>query len=303
MTPHVSVVLPTRNRLPQLRRALAGVAAQSFRDCEVIVVDDGSTDGTREWLSDGCAGVRFVTTPAPGGAGAARNRGIAQARGELIAFLDDDDVWRPAYLEQQVRHLDANREAALSYADHVEIDASGRARRPDTRALMKYRTVLVRMLAESFIHTMSVVMCRRGLFDALGHFDESLHIVHDLEWYARLLAAGQQFVHLPQTLVGRAVPGGLVTRHRQWLEEERRVVETTFAAGATVPGDERLVRACRSLYFARLGFSRGDVPFGLACLADALRTSTRWTLRIAARRVDRRLQRPDRAETREAAAP
>jgi glycosyltransferase involved in cell wall biosynthesis len=302
VTPRVSVIVPTRDRLQQLQRALAGVAAQSFRDREVLVVDDGSTDGTRKWLSAVGYRVRLVTNAAPGGAGAARNRGIEQARGELIAFLDDDDIWRPSYLEQQVGHLDANRDASLSYADHLEIDASGRASRPDTRALMKYDTPLVRMLAESFIHTMSVVVCRRGLFEVLGPFNESLHIVQDLEWYARLLSSGERVVHLPETLVGRAVPGGLVTKHRQWLDEERRVVETVFVAGEVNTRDARLIRAYRSLFFAHLGLSKGDISFGLMRLADALLTSPSSTLSIAARRVGRRLQRPDRAGPWDAAA-
>lgn len=300
--PRVSVVLPTRDRLRQLQRALAGVEAQSFRDHEVLVVDDGSTDGTREWLSAGRAGARLVTMPAPGGASAARNRGIEQARGDLIAFLDDDDTWRPSYLEQQVNHLDGHRDAALSYADHLEIDARGRTSRPDTQALMDYPTLLVRMLAEGYIHTMSVVVCRQSLFDTLGPFNESLQIVHDLEWYTRLLGSGQRFVHLPHTLVERAVPGGLVTRHRQWFEEERRVLETTFAAAEVNRANERMVRAYRSLFFGRLGLSRGDIAFGLLRLADALHASPLWTLRIAARRVVRRLQRSDRAAAWEAAA-
>ena len=290
MTPRVSIVLPTRDRLRQLQRALASVDAQSFRDHELIVIDDGSTDGTREWLTAEPAGARLVTTATPRGAGAARNRGIEAARGELIAFLDDDDVWRPTYLEQQIAHLDANPDVALSWAVHLQVDGNGRTSRPDTRALMEYSSPLVRMLSEGFIHTMSVVVCRRELFATLGPFNENARIVHDLEWYARLMAAGQRFIHLPQTLVLRAMPGGLVTSHRDWFEEERRVVDAVFAAASSNPADERLVRAYRALFFAHLGLSKADLRFGLARLADALLTSPFSTARVGARRLVRRLQ-------------
>jgi len=82
--------------------------------------------------------VRVVWSTTPRGAGAARNRGIATARGEFIAFLDDDDTWQPAYLELQLRHLAAAPEAALSYADHLEVDSRGRRSRPDTEALLAW---------------------------------------------------------------------------------------------------------------------------------------------------------------------
>src|SRR5215210_1948797 len=106
VTPRVSVIVPTRDRLTMLRRALAGVQAQRFGDFEVIVVDDGSADETAEWLRSRRTDIRLVTSTTPGGAAAARNRGLDSARGELVAFLDSDDIWQPSYLDEQVAHLD-----------------------------------------------------------------------------------------------------------------------------------------------------------------------------------------------------
>lgn len=301
MTPRVSVVVPTRNRLGTLRRALTGVEAQRFRDFEVLVIDDGSTDGTAAWLHAERPGVRVLATGGAGSA-AARNAGIEHARGELVAFLDDDDVWRPAYLEAQVEHLDANPAAALSWADHFEVGPGGRASRPDTRALLVYASPLVRLLAESFIHTMSVVVCRRSIFDDFGRFAERLAIVHDLDWYSRLLAGGGSFVHLERALVGRGVPGGLVTLHRRWFREERSLLDEAFAASPAQRTHERMVRAYRSLYFARVGLAAGDLPFGLLRLGEAFLTSPHWTVAIACRRVLRRLQAERGPEPRDAAA-
>ena len=290
MTPRVSVVMPTRDRLAKLGRALSGVDGQRFRDFEVIVVDDGSVDATVPWLRAQCPGVRVLAMERPGGAARARNRGLELACGELIAFLDDDDVWQPAYLEAQVEHLDAHPTAALSYTDHVERDASGRPSRPDTQPLFAYPSPFVRLLTESFIHTLSVVVCRREAFDRFGRFDEGLNIVHDLDWYRRVLVGGGDFVYLPRPLVERGVPGGLVTSHRRWFQEERTAHAQAFAGNPADAGHERMVRAYRSLFFARVGLAGRDLSFGFSRLAGALRESPYWTIRIAALRLLRRVR-------------
>jgi glycosyltransferase involved in cell wall biosynthesis len=210
-------------------------------------------------------------------------------RGELIAFLDDDDVWQPGYLEAQVEHLSAHSTAMLSYTDHVETDASGCSSRPDTRPLFIYPNPFVRLLAESFIHTMSVVVCRREAFARFGQFDESLNIVHDLDWYRRVLVGGGSFIYLPRPLVERGVPGGLVMWHRRWFQEERTAHAWAFAENPADAGHERMIRAYRSLFFARLGLAKRDLRFGFSRLAGAVRESPYWTLRIAALRLLRRL--------------
>jgi glycosyltransferase involved in cell wall biosynthesis len=103
----VSVVIPLYNKAPHVGRALRSVSAQTFRDFEVVVVDDGSTDGgAREVEASGDARVRLVAQ-ANAGPGAARNRGVGEARGRLLAFLDADDEWLPGFLEEAVRALDA----------------------------------------------------------------------------------------------------------------------------------------------------------------------------------------------------
>jgi glycosyltransferase involved in cell wall biosynthesis len=288
VTPRVSVVVPTRNRQQQLARALASVRAQHFRNFEVLVVDDGSTDETVPWLRATCPEVRILVMERPRGAAAARNRALEHARGDLVAFLDDDDLWRPTYLEGQVRLLDASPAADLSYADHIEIDPAGRVSRPDTRPLLAYPSALAWLLAECFIHTLSVVVCRRQVFERVGRFDESLTIVHDLDWYRRVVASGASVVHLPGEHVERAVPGGLVTSHRTWAREELVVLMRAFADDAEDGGAERIVRATRSLFFARVGLAKGDLLFGLRQLAEAFRRAPGWSVRIAGLRILRR---------------
>ncbi|MCM2268968.1 MAG: glycosyltransferase, partial [Thermoanaerobaculia bacterium] len=193
----VSVVVPTRDRRAALERALASVDAQTHAEVELLVVDDGSRDETASWLARARPAAR-VLAGGGRGAGGARNRGLEAAQGELVAFLDDDDRWRPSYLATQVAWLAARPDVDLAYADHVEVDAAGRVGAPDLRPLAGYDSELIALLAEGGIHTMSVVVCRRSAYVRWGGFDESLRVVQDLEWYARLLAGGARLARLPQ---------------------------------------------------------------------------------------------------------
>jgi len=123
--PAVSVVIPTRDRRDLLGAALSSVLGQSGVDLEVLVVDDGSSDGTAEMvtgLRDGR--VRLLRRERAGGVSAARNRGIAEATGGWIALLDDDDLWAPDKLARQLDAMEAVGRA-WGYAGAVEIDADG----------------------------------------------------------------------------------------------------------------------------------------------------------------------------------
>jgi glycosyltransferase involved in cell wall biosynthesis len=303
MSPRVSVVVATRNRRALLERALASVAAQRFRDFEVLVADDASDDGTAAWLRSAHPEIRVVAAAHPLGAAGVRNRAIDQARGEFVAFLDDDDRWHPGFLDAQVAQLDAHREAELATTGHVEVDPSGRISRPDLRPLFEYPDPLVRFLAECPVHTMSVVACRRSAFARVGPLDEGLSIVHDFDWFVRLALLGGKHVHEDEELVERALPGGLVTRHRRWFAEEREVHRRALAASAIARRYRRLVRASRALLFARVGLARGDFRFGLARLAEAFAVAPVDATRIVALRLLRQLCR-DRQTANEAwAAP
>jgi len=114
--PRVSIIIPTYNRASLLREALESVFAQTYQDFEVIVVDDGSTDGTGEILKDLLDKVRYIRQENLG-CGAARNRGMEEAKGEYIAFLDSDDLWMDFKLELQVAILDKMSDVGFLYSD------------------------------------------------------------------------------------------------------------------------------------------------------------------------------------------
>src|ERR1044071_7041476 len=100
--PRVSVVIPTRDRAHLLQRTLASVLKQSIDSLEVIVVDDASNDAASTAAAAAHPRVRLLRNPEPSGVSVARNRGIAAARGDWIAFCDDDDLWAPSKLQQQL---------------------------------------------------------------------------------------------------------------------------------------------------------------------------------------------------------
>ena len=105
--PRVSVIVPVFNRAGSIPRALESVAAQTFQDYEIIVVDDGSTDGSADVVERlGLARVRLIRSPQNRGAAAARNIGISAASGQWIAFLDSDDFWAPDKLAHQLAALE-----------------------------------------------------------------------------------------------------------------------------------------------------------------------------------------------------
>ena len=119
--PRVSVIIPVFNRLRLVSRAIDSVFAQTFRDIEVVVVDDASTDGTADALAARRPELRLIRLERNGGPARARNAGLAAARGELAAFLDSDDLWLPAKLARQLVHF----EDPSVVCAHGEVDLVG----------------------------------------------------------------------------------------------------------------------------------------------------------------------------------
>jgi glycosyltransferase involved in cell wall biosynthesis len=187
--PEVSVVIPTRNRWQLLlRHGLASALRQEDVDVEVVVVDDGSDDGSAEKLEAlDEPRVRAVRRPQRGGQALALNAGIEAARGEWIAFLDDDDVWSPRKLRVQ---LDAAKQASASfvYGSMVAVDSEGRVLESfptpppqDLRRLLRRQNVL---------RCPSSVMARADLVRRVGGLDEHLNELTDWDFFIRLADAG-----------------------------------------------------------------------------------------------------------------
>ncbi len=298
--PRFSVIVPTCNRLEKLRRALSSLERQSFTDYELLLVDDGSVDGTRDYVASGrltcdfpgLLQLRTLRNNRGAGAGKARNQALELAKGELIAFLDDDDEWLPGYLHEQAARLDRNPSASACVARHLEFDARGRIREPDLEVLLEYDSPLIYLLTESFVHSMSVLAARRSAFEEIGLLNPGFSITHDWEWCSRLLLAGKTL--LPPAgpvLVLHEVPGGLVTRLGEWYEEEQAILNGIFEHHTEYATYRRGVMAYRNLLFSRLGFSRGEALFGMRRLASAISASPAAAARIIYMKLGRLMQR------------
>ncbi|MDX6768439.1 MAG: glycosyltransferase [Elusimicrobiota bacterium] len=179
--PAVSVLIPTHDRLEYLPRTLESVYAQTFGDFEVVVSDDGSTDGTARWLrARRWPRLRVVRSVSRRGPAAARNAALARARGEFIAFLDSDDLWEPGYLAALCGRLRRSR-AQVACSDMCTIDSAGRVIRRDFyRRNRKVRDPRFEALSGlPFCPGLASCVVRRAAFDEVGGFDEGFRKIHD----------------------------------------------------------------------------------------------------------------------------
>jgi len=206
--PRVSVVLPTWNRKRLLGEAIASVLAQTYQDYEVLVVDDGSTDGTAAWVQESVtdARVRYLGQENRG-VSAARNAGIRAARGELIAFQDSDDLWLPSKLARQVPLFD-RPEVGFVFCGSARQDGAGgfrEVRHPGA----EYRGHAVgAMIRRNMMPTPSVMIRKRIALET-GPMYEDLVFGEDWNYWLRI-AARCEVDFAPEVLVHfRDTPGGL----------------------------------------------------------------------------------------------
>ena len=184
MTTEVSVIIPTYNRCAMLLEAIDSVLAQSTQSFELIVIDDGSTDGTAEHLMGLGKTIRIERIEHSGPA-AARNRGVALAGAPLIAFLDSDDLWAPTKLERQLGFMRANSEYAISQTNEIWI-RNGRRVNPGLRHRKRAGDIFIDSLRTCLI-SMSATIMRTDLFRSLGGFDESMDATEDYDLWLRIL--------------------------------------------------------------------------------------------------------------------
>ncbi len=182
----VSVIIPTYNRGYIIRRALQSVYNQTWKDFEIIVVDDGSTDNTRVILEEECLkhpNVKYIRHEVNKGVSAARNTGILHSKGEYIAFLDSDDRWFPTKLREQLRVFQFDREEiGLVYTGYKWYEPNGNV----IDVIPKYGGyVFNKLLSNNFIACSSVIVPRKVL-DVVGLFDKHLITNQDYDMWLRI---------------------------------------------------------------------------------------------------------------------
>ena len=197
--PRVSVIVPTYNRPAFLREALASIYAQTYQDCEIVVVDDGSTgaarEGTQQVIREFSQELRLPLShifQVNQGVSTARNRGVAASRGELLAFLDSDDVWLPEKLSQQVDFFDAQPGMQICQTEEIWIRHGVRVN-PHKKHKKPSGDIFIPSLALCLVSP-SCVMMRRALFDRMGGFDEQLPACEDYDLWLHISV--QELVYL-----------------------------------------------------------------------------------------------------------
>lgn len=274
--PRVSVVIPAFNAATFIEQTLATAQRQTLTTLEIIVVDDGSSDGTAAVVGRAAAvdsRVRLITQPNRG-LSAARNRGIAEARGDFIAFLDHDDLWQPDKLALQVAVLDRDDEIAVASCYSAIIDQDHRC------VGWRYGGdanghVYQQMLQWDMVSGGSVATIRRTALAAVGEFDETLHVREDWDMWIRL-ARRFPFATVPRTLVGYTRrPSNASRDYDRMLQEGTTVLAKVSRED---PGFGRFAyRFCRARdCFAVAGFCAIDGETSMAW--RFLRESVAWTV-------------------------
>jgi glycosyltransferase involved in cell wall biosynthesis len=225
--PLVSVILPTHNRARLVGRAIRSVLAQSYPNLELIVVDDASADDTPHVVrAVADPRMRYVRLDSNRGAAAARNLGVARASGALLAFQDDDDIWLPDKLRQQVPALvAAPDEVALNICSHIQMTNGPTLYVGGETYLSSLRFDAGLDLDFSLVATPGWLL-RREPFERVGGFDERMRCWDDWELAARL-ARVSRFAHLDEVL---------------WLQDRRREAQVgMFDNAANFANDHRLI--------------------------------------------------------------
>lgn len=187
--PRVSVIIPTYNRRDYVQEAIDSVLAQTFTDYEIIVIDDGSTDGTGEALRARYGDRIHYEWQGNQGESVARNRGIELARGEYIAFLDSDDLWLPEKLEKQVAYLDAHLDTGAVFCQSLIIDSEGNPWPSNQILGLDIHTedlILDNLLCNNIISAPMILLVRRNIINKVGGFDTSIRYGEDWDFSIRL---------------------------------------------------------------------------------------------------------------------
>jgi glycosyltransferase involved in cell wall biosynthesis len=235
--PKVSVVIPAYNAMNYLPETLQSVLRQTFTDFEVLIINDGSSDNIKEWGAEQTDSRVKLISQTNQGQSAARNLGIALAKGEYIAFLDADDLWEPTMLEKQVRCLEENPTAGLAYHWTALIDENGKA----TGRVMgsdASGNILKQILEKNIIDCPSVVV-RRCCFNNVGLFEENLRFNEDWEMWIRI-ASRYEFAVTKEPLVYYRQHLQSASKKWQLMEQGYRIViEKAFQS---VPADLQYIK-------------------------------------------------------------
>jgi Glycosyl transferase family 2 len=254
----VSVVIPCFNAAATVEETVASVSAQTMQDFEILAVDNNSTDNTLdalERISKREPRLRIIKQSVQGPS-AARNAGIMAARGQIVAFLDADDLWDEDYLASHLASF-ADDDVGVSYARVRLIDQGGAPTGQVTRRLLSEPS------ASDFLRSnpcTALIVVRRNVFEAVGLYDQDLRSVEDQEWLFRAAIHGVRFKGIGRTLASyRTMPDGLTADLATMLKcHDQLLAAAVKMAPDLVVTHSRLARAGMLRYCARRAVEQGS---------------------------------------------
>ena len=179
----ISVIIPTFNRKKTLGRAIQSVMNQSLSPFEILIIDDGSNDGTKEWVKESPQDIKYIYQNNQG-VSSARNKGIKYAYGDWIAFLDSDDEWLPNKLYEQVKAIGSNPEIKFFHTNEIWIRNGVRVNQ--MKKHKKYGGYIFEKCLDICRVSPSSVLIKKEIFDDIGTFDESLRVCEDYDLWLRI---------------------------------------------------------------------------------------------------------------------
>jgi glycosyltransferase involved in cell wall biosynthesis len=291
--PSVTVIIPAYGVNDYIGQSIDSVLAQTYRDCEIVVVNDGAPpDETAELkaILAGYGGRIGYLERENGGQGAARNSAMRASRSEFVAFLDGDDIWMPTFLERQMELFAADAELALAYADariFGETVAAGTTymqRDPSDGAV-----TLESLLAGRCNVTMSAIVARRQRLIDAGWFDEELRYCEDFDLWFRMAHRGMRIGYRREPLIYRRVRSDALSKNDVRMNATAIFVLQRFAERHTLTPSERrawgiTVRSLRlqmAIAEAKLKLAADEYEAAVALLDEVAPDFANWKIRFA----------------------
>lgn len=247
--------MPAYNSAKFLPDSIESILSQTYQPYEIIIVDDGSTDNTKEVISRFIQRIKYIRLEQNRGAPAARNIGIQSAQGKYIAFIDADDIWMPEKLQVNVEYLETHSEVGMIYSKHINIDEEGNFFSDASKKQLPSGNIFLRLFSqENFIVTPSVVI-REEIFKTIGLFDEQLFNCQDWDMWLRIAfyfpVAG---INKP-LLKCRRNPRSLSKNRNNVLKYQKAVIDKMYNEFKNKENgiSEKAYRRRLSLQYAKIG--------------------------------------------------
>ena len=184
--PLVSIILPTYNCAAFLSHSIGTILSQTYNSYEIIVIDDGSTDNTKEVLYPFMQRIKYIRLEQNKGLPTARNIGVRSAQGKYIAFIDADDLWLPEKLQTDIEYFETHPEVSMVYSKHINIDEKGDDLNGNTKRQLPSGNIFLQLFSEQNFVISSSVVVRKEVFETTGLFDEQLVNCQDWDMWLRI---------------------------------------------------------------------------------------------------------------------